>query len=117
MSADSVTRFQKPSKLWEVLTEFLGSMTMIMLASQAPSIWSWGISYLVVSTVLSGTHLNSWITFYKMVTGSMDAVLAVMLFGAQFLGAFVAFHLSEWVNMSQDTLPNSGWAITDWKAG
>jgi len=111
-------RFKEPAELFKVFSEVVASMLFIMVAvNGGASVYSWGISFVVVSCVFAGSHINSWITFYKMFCGKMCPVQAIFYIGAQALGAFVAGKLSGALGMTADSVAKVGFEIGAWKSG
>jgi len=95
-------------KWCQVFKEFVGSMLVVLVASQSSDAgfgaFRWGIAFVVMS-ILCGKdhHLNSWVTLYRLFTGAMCNFQAVLYLGAQFLGAFVAAKLAGALSISADS--------------
>jgi len=101
----------------QVFKEFVGSMLVILVASQSGlDGWGWAISFVVMNIIFEGkNHLNSWITIYRGFTGACCCVQAIMFLGAQFLGAYVAFHLAGALNIEKDS--HTCFNLDSWKDG
>jgi len=111
-------RFKEPAEIVKVATEAVASLLFIMVATAGgATVWSWGVSFVVVGCVFAGCHINSWITFYKMFCGKMCPVQALFYIGAQMLGAFLAGKLSAALGMAVDSVAGTAFAIDNWQAG
>jgi len=117
---DQVNKLKEPERWFGIFCEAVASMLFVMVAANAgdaASPWNWAISFVVISCVFSGSHINSWITFYKAFVGDMCPIQALFFLGAQFLGVYVAHHFGGALGMNQDSLEGVAFEVSNWQDG
>jgi hypothetical protein len=109
--------------------EIIASALFIIIGTNGSSelngALQWAVAFVVVTIVFKDSHVNSWITFYKIFVGQENLIHGLMLIGAQFFGAFIAASISKPFGLSADlTLPEGSedtigtfFEIGNWQTG